>query len=108
MLIVIPEVLTADEVKQCRMALLGAEWEDGRKTAGYIAADVKKNRQLPLDSNVGKEMGAKLMQVLSSHPQIIAAALPVMMLPPRFHCYKTYPQYCYPLYNITSNVRCHY
>jgi len=104
MLIVIPEVLTADEVKQCRMALLGAEWEDGRKTAGYIAADVKKNRQLPLDSPVAKELGAKLMQVLASHPQFIAAALPAKMLPPRFNRYEGGQTYGNHIDNAIFNI----
>lgn len=88
MLIVIPGVLNADEVQQCRMALLAAQWADGRDTAGYLAAEVKKNQQLPLDSPVGKELGALIMQRLASTPQFIAAALPAKILPPRFNRYE--------------------
>ena len=47
MLITIPEVLTADEVKICRNLLENAQWQDGKKTAGYLAQNVKNNLQLP-------------------------------------------------------------
>src|SRR5690625_1855345 len=104
MLIVIPEVLNSEEVKQCRMALLSAQWEDGLTTAGYIAADVKKNQQLPLDSSVAKELGALIMQRLASHPQFIAAALPAKMLPPRFNRYEGGQTYGNHIDNAIFNV----
>lgn len=88
MLIVIPEILSPKEVKECRVALLSAPWEDGLNTAGYVAADVKKNRQLPLDSPVAREIGALIMRRLANHPQFIAAALPAKILPPRFNRYE--------------------
>jgi PKHD-type hydroxylase len=31
-----------------------ADWQDGRTTAGFLAAQVKNNLQLPLDSATGK------------------------------------------------------
>ena len=46
MLITIPNLLTADEVKQARAALDSAEWIDGKVTAGYQAQKVKDNQQL--------------------------------------------------------------
>ncbi|HLR81749.1 MAG TPA: Fe2+-dependent dioxygenase [Paenalcaligenes sp.] len=104
MLIVIPEILSPDEVKQCRMALLSAQWEDGLNTAGYVAADVKKNQQLPLDSPVAKEIGALIMQRLASHPQFIAAALPAKMLPPRFNRYEGGQTYGNHIDNAIFNV----
>lgn len=88
MLIVIPNLLNAQEVKQYRMALLEASWEDGRATAGYLAATVKKNQQLPLDNPVTKKLGADLMHKLAQQPQFVAAALPAKMLPPRFNRYE--------------------
>lgn len=88
MLIVIPNLLSAEEVKRYRMDLLTASWEDGRATAGYLAATVKHNQQLPLDSAVGKKLGADLMHKLAQHPQFVAAALPAKVLPPRFNRYE--------------------
>ncbi len=104
MLIVIPNLLTAEEVQRCRMALLSASWEDGLKTAGYIAAGVKKNQQLPIESSVAKELGAFIMQRLAAHPQFIAAALPAKILPPRFNRYEGGQTYGNHIDNAIFNV----
>src|SRR5690625_1589044 len=104
MLIVIPEILSPDEVKQCRMALLSAKWQYCLITAGYVAADVKNNQQLPLDSPVAKEIGALIMQRLASHPQFIAAALPAKMLLPRFNRYEGGQTYGNHIDNAIFNV----
>lgn len=53
MMLRIPGLLSPDEVRQCRKALQEASWQDGRATAGHLAAQVKSNQQLPLDSAVG-------------------------------------------------------
>lgn len=88
MLIAIPDVLSADEVRQCRELLEQAQWEDGKKTAGYIAADVKTNLQLDINNPVAKQLGDFLVQILAKHPAFIAAALPTKILPPRFNRYE--------------------
>lgn len=88
MLIAIPDVLSADEVRQCRELLDQAQWEDGKKTAGYIAADVKTNLQLDINNPVAKQLGDFLVQILAKHPAFIAAALPTKILPPRFNRYE--------------------
>jgi len=104
MLIVIPDLLTPDEVRHCRLALLEAQWEDGLNTAGYLAAEVKKNQQLPLDHPVGKELGAQIMHRLASHPQFIAAALPARILPPRFNRYEGGETYGNHIDNAIFNI----
>ena len=53
MLLRIPCLLTPDEVRHCRQALEAASWQDGKTTAGHVAAQVKSNLQLPLDSKTG-------------------------------------------------------
>lgn len=88
MLITIPDVLNADEVKKCRQLLENATWQDGKQTAGYIAVDVKTNLQLPIDDPVAKQLGDFIVKVLSSNPSFIAAALPAKILPPRFNRYE--------------------
>ena len=87
MMLRIPALLTADEVRQCRKALEEAAWQDGRATAGPLAAQVKANQQLPLDSPVGQAIGNLILDRLGSHPLFMSAALPLKVLPPRFNRY---------------------
>jgi len=93
MLITIPDVLNAEQLRECRQALEQAQWEDGRKTAGYLAQQSKSNLQLPLDHPMARQMGEFLMHVLGQHSGFIAAALPLRMLPPRFNRYEGGGQY---------------
>lgn len=88
MLVVIPDVLDVEQVRECRQALEQAQWEDGRKTAGYLAVQSKSNVQLALDNPLARQMGKFLLHVLGEHPQFIAAALPAKVLPPRFNRYE--------------------
>ncbi|MCX5591119.1 Fe2+-dependent dioxygenase [Alcaligenes endophyticus] len=88
MLIVIPDVLDAEQLRDCRQALEQAQWEDGRKTAGYLAVQSKRNVQLPLNSPLSQKMGEFLLRVLDDNAQFIAAALPANILPPRFNRYE--------------------
>ncbi|KIV70878.1 Fe2+-dependent dioxygenase [Pseudomonas sp. 1D4] len=83
----IPDVLTADEVRQCREALERAAWVDGRSTAGHMAVRSKDNQQLAPDDPLAQQIGDFIVDRLGSHPQFIAAALPLKVLPPRFNRY---------------------
>jgi outer membrane receptor for monomeric catechols len=47
MRIQIPEVRTAEQVAHARRLLDGAEWVDGKVTAGHQSARAKNNMQLP-------------------------------------------------------------
>ena len=88
MMLRIPGLLSPDEVRQCRKALQEASWQDGRATAGHLAAQVKSNLQLPLDSAVGRDVGNFLLDKLGRNPLFMSAALPLKVLPPRFNCYE--------------------
>jgi PKHD-type hydroxylase len=88
MMLKIPGVLTADQVKQCRQMLEQADWVDGRATAGHVAAKAKHNSQLPLDHPVAKSLGDFILEVLGLNSAFIAAALPLRVLPPRFNRYQ--------------------
>jgi PKHD-type hydroxylase len=83
----IPEVLTKAQVAHCRDVMRQAEWEDGRVTAGTVAAAVKNNYQLPQTSKLAAELGDIVMDALSSSPLFISAALPLRILPPMFNRY---------------------
>jgi PKHD-type hydroxylase len=93
MVIEIPELFTPGEARDMREALAGADWSDGRATAGYRAARVKDNDQLALDHPLARQLGQRILAQLSQTPLFIAAALPARVLPPRFSRYDGRGQY---------------
>jgi PKHD-type hydroxylase len=88
MLLHIPGVLSAEQVTHCRDRLQKASWVDGRATAGYQGATVKKNRQLPEDSPAALELGHLILAQLERNPLFISAALPARVYPPMFNRYE--------------------
>lgn len=88
MMLRIPALLTPEEVRECRQAMEAADWQDGRTTAGHLAARVKSNLQLPVDSPLAQKMGTLIMDKLSRNPLYLSAALPLRVLPPRFNRYE--------------------
>ncbi len=104
MMLNIPQVLTADQVKQCRQALEQADWIDGRATAGHIAAKAKNNLQLPLDHPVARQLGDLILGALSQNSSFIAATLPLHILPPRFNRYQGGGDYGNHIDNSIINV----
>ena len=87
MMLRIPALLSPEEVKHCRSLLEQAQWQDGKTTAGHLAAQVKHNEQLPVQSPVGKELGDFVLDKLGHNPLFLSAALPAKVLPPRFNRY---------------------
>lgn len=85
MMLRIPALLTPEEVRECRQAMEAANWQDGRTTAGHLAARVKSNLQLPVDSPLAQKMGTLILDKLSRNPLYLSAALPLRVLPPRFN-----------------------
>lgn len=88
MLIVIEQLLNADEVHQFRARLDKADWQDGLKTAGTLARAVKRNLQLEDGSALAVELGNQILRKLGHHPQFISAALPARIYPPKFNRYE--------------------
>lgn len=88
MLIQIPELLTLDQVAHARRLLDGADWVDGRVTAGIQSARVKDNEQLPEGHAVGQELGAMILTALEGNPLFLSAALPKRVFPPLFNRYR--------------------
>jgi PKHD-type hydroxylase len=87
MLIQIPKVLSPAEVKDCLDALNGADWRDGRLTAGYLSNRVKLNEQLPETSPVARKLGGLVLDALDKNQTFISAALPLKIVPPLFNRY---------------------
>lgn len=88
MILQIPQVLTAEQLLFCRETLAKAEWVDGRVTAGYQGAKVKRNAQLAEESPVARELGDLLLAALERNPLFISATLPARVYPPMFNFYE--------------------
>ncbi len=87
MLLTIPDVLTAEQVQQCRAQLDAAEWVDGRVTAGHQSAMTKQNAQIPEGHPVAQGVGERILQALGRNPLFRSAALPLRVFPPLFNRY---------------------
>ncbi|KZD24792.1 Fe2+-dependent dioxygenase [Tardiphaga robiniae] len=87
MLICIPDVLSKSDVAEFRRIMDAAGWEDGRSTAGAQSALVKRNEQLPPDSEVARALGNRIISALISNPRFLSAAIPLHILPPLFNRY---------------------
>ena len=74
MLICVPEVLSKDDVADFRRIMDASAWEDGRSTAGAQSAMVKRNEQLPPDSEVARTLGNRVLSALTASPRFISAA----------------------------------
>jgi PKHD-type hydroxylase len=89
MMLAIPEVLRPDQVAALRTDLLDAEdaWVDGRTSAGWQGAPVKRNRQIDERSDVAARAGSLILSALETNPAFISAALPNRVYPPMFNRY---------------------
>jgi PKHD-type hydroxylase len=88
MLLHIPDVLTAEQAAHARAVLDGAEWVDGRVTAGHQSARTKDNQQLPESSPAARQIGDVILNALQQNPLFITAALPLRVFPPLFNRYQ--------------------
>jgi PKHD-type hydroxylase len=88
MLLQIPDVLTVEQIAQCRQALDEAEWIDGRITAGYQSGRTKDNLQLAEDHPVARRLGDLVLAALQCNSLFMGAALPLRVFPPLFNKYQ--------------------
>ena len=87
MIVHIPQVLDADQVRGCKAALGEADWIDGRITAGDQSGLAKYNLQLPEDSAQAKALGEIVLRALGASGRFMSAALPLRVYPPMFNRY---------------------
>ncbi|NNM74363.1 Fe2+-dependent dioxygenase [Enterovirga aerilata] len=87
MLVQVRNVLTAEEVAQCRGILESSSWIDGKATAGEVAARAKRNLQVPENSPEARTLGDIILKALGRNPVFNSAALPLRVLPPMFNRY---------------------
>ena len=87
MLLHIPSLIDAARLAECRKALEGADWSDGKATAGYLSSRVKDNAQLPETDPVARRLGGMILDALDKNQLFISAALPLKVVPPLFNRY---------------------
>lgn len=87
MLITVPDLLTPEQVVAAKTTLNGAEWIDGRVTAGHQSAKAKDNQQIPEGHPAAKEVGETILRALGQNPLFLSAALPLRIFPPLFNRY---------------------
>jgi PKHD-type hydroxylase len=88
MLLHIPEILSAEQLGECRGVLAEAEWVDGRITAGHHSERVKRNRQVPERHPVARRLGEMILAALDRNSLFLSAALPLKIVPPLFNRYE--------------------
>lgn len=87
MLIQVPNVLTPDQVADCRRRLDSAQWIDGSVTAGHQSKLAKNNMQLAETDTLAIELGDLILAALERNPLFVSAALPQKIFPPLFNRY---------------------
>ncbi|MCH7335967.1 Fe2+-dependent dioxygenase [Acinetobacter sp. NIPH 2699] len=93
MILSIDQVLTTEQRQLFQKLLQEAEWEDGKKTAGHLAAKIKNNQQLADHHPLSQQLGEALLGLLSKNPNFLAATLPAKIFPPRFNRYENTGHY---------------
>jgi PKHD-type hydroxylase len=88
MLLAIPDILTPEQVTAVREQLAGAEWVDGKVTAGPQSAMAKNNQQLPEGSPAAESVGDLILTALQRNALFVSAALPLRVFPPLFNRYQ--------------------
>ncbi len=88
MLLCIPNVLSKEQIANCREQLANAQWIDGKVTTGQQSATVKNNLQLPQNTIIAHTLGETILDALNHLPQFISAALPLKTFPPLFNRYE--------------------
>jgi PKHD-type hydroxylase len=87
MIVIMPRVLSAEQVAHCAAALARADWRDGRLTAGPQSARVKANEQVAESCPVGRAIGRMVVSEIERNPVFLSAALPHRVFPPLFNRY---------------------
>ena len=87
-MLVVPDLLTAEELARLRAVLDAAPWVPGTVTAGARAGAVKDNDQVDMFSDAAREAGALVVAALERSALFVSAALPARIAAPLFSRYR--------------------
>jgi PKHD-type hydroxylase len=87
MLLRVPNVLSAENLAECRRLIEQADWQNGKLTAGTQSEQVKNNRQLPEDSEAACAARRIILDALGKSALFFSGALPKKTFPPLFNRY---------------------
>lgn len=87
MLLVIDNMLTAEQLSHIRMIYSKAQFGDGRATAGELAAQVKNNLQLAAHAPETQMLTEIVHDALHRNALFVSAVLPRMICAPLFNRY---------------------
>ncbi|UAB77932.1 Fe2+-dependent dioxygenase [Erythrobacter sp. SCSIO 43205] len=76
MILSIEAISDADKLAEIDQAIEKLDWQDGRKTAGKVAARVKDNEQAIMASPAGRALGQMLTPLIMENPVVKAAVRP--------------------------------
>ena len=81
MIIPIKNVFTPQQITALTNLIAQGEFEDGKKTAGWHAKDVKTNLQWRANDSLTQELHNALTHLLYENPQLMALTYPKKMMP---------------------------
>jgi PKHD-type hydroxylase len=87
-ILVVPRVLSGDELKSLKTSLESARFVDGRASAGPLARERKHVLQLDRSGDAQREAGELVARALLRHPMVQAAALPKSLRHPTINRYE--------------------
>ena len=81
MILSIEAISDASKLAEIREALTKLDWQDGRATAGNVAARVKVNEQAVMGNPAGRAVQHMLLPFITDNPVVKAAARPRKVSP---------------------------
>ena len=88
MLLVVPDLLSPEQLATARELLDRADWVDGKVTAGPQSARAKNNMQLAEGAPAAGTLGDMILMALQRNSLFVSAALPLCVFPPLFNRYQ--------------------
>lgn len=88
MILHIPNVLSKEQLIECRKLLDNANWIDGKLTAGSQAVNVKSNLQLAESDELLAYLRKVITNALNKNPLFISATLPNHIISPFVNRYE--------------------
>ena len=87
MLLILPDLLSLDELATAQQLCANGPWRDGRESAGSQARQVKNNEQLAPDSEAATHIREMVLAALNRSTLFLSAALPLRIYTPRVNRY---------------------